>query len=101
LKKAQELSSIYGLPVDMSFHALRIFHENPDRAMEWLIDEGAKWVRMQQDEAFKEGERVANAKAEALALEREKQSDAAALDDIGASFVAGVCSCQPAGVWRD
>lgn len=67
----------------MSFHALRIFHENPDRAMEWLMDEGVQWVRMQQDEAFKEGERVANAKAEALALERERQSDTAALDDIG------------------
>lgn len=83
MAQARELSSIYGMPVDISFHALQLFGENPDRAMGWLMDEGGEWVRLMSDASWKAQERAADVKAEALALEREKQSDAAALDDVG------------------
>lgn len=83
LSKARELSGISGMPVDISFHALRLFGENPDRAMGWMMDEGIEYVSMLRDASYQEAERAADEKAESLALEREKQSDEAALDDTG------------------
>lgn len=84
MKKAAELSMISGMRQEISFHALRLFHDNPDRAMSWMLDDGQEWVRMLDDPKYKESERLANEKAEALAVEREKQTDEAALDDLGA-----------------
>lgn len=79
---AEELSSIYSMPVQLCFQALLMHSEEPNAAMSWLMDQGSKYVEAMMNDVIAASMARADAQADEETRRQTQLDDIAALENV-------------------